>query len=134
MDQAVKKFKLGHYNIFDNQCIIYYSNPFLLFLSLGEQLSNISLGLTDIFVQNLRTVHNLRLSSVQHFTDLPSHESLSSTRRTVHENTAHVFDAELLDDLGRENTRGEGASKDRVELFVETADAHFGEVPVRVDY
>ena len=39
---------------------------------------------------------------------------------------------QLLHDLGREDARGEGSPEDGVELVVQAADAHLGEVPVRV--
>ena len=41
---------------------------------------------------------------------------------------------ELRHDLGRENTRGESSPENGRELFVQTANAHLVEVPVRVDY
>ena len=40
---------------------------------------------------------------------------------------------ELRHDLGRENTRGESSPENGRELFVQTANAHLVEVPVRVD-
>ena len=41
--------------------------------------------------------------------------------------------AELVHDLGRENSGGERSSEDGVELGVQSPDAHLGEVPVGVD-
>ena len=44
-----------------------------------------------------------------------------------------MFASQLLHDLRREHPGREGSPEDGVELFVETADAHLAEVPVRVD-
>jgi hypothetical protein len=62
-----------------------------LFLSVGEQFADILLRGADILVQNLRTVHNLRLASVQHFTDLSGHKRLSGTRWTKEEDTLALY-------------------------------------------
>ena len=48
--------------------------------------------------------------------------------------TFNVFASQLLHDLWREDARGEGPSEDGVELVVQAADPHLGEVPVRVYY
>ena len=48
-------------------------------------------------------------------------------------NTFDVVASQLLHDFRRKHSGGEGSSEDRVELLIQTADAHLGEVPVRID-
>ena len=60
---------------------------FYLFLSIREEFSNILFGCTDIFVQNLGTVDNLRLARIQHLSNLPGHESFACTRRSEQQYT-----------------------------------------------
>lgn len=54
-----------------------------LLLSIGKKLSNVLLGGADILVQDLRTVNNLWLSRIEHFTNLPCNQSFSGSRRAV---------------------------------------------------
>ena len=48
-------------------------------------------------------------------------------------NTFDVVASQLLHDFRRKHSGGEGSSEDRVELLIQTTDAHLGEVPVRID-
>ena len=45
--------------------------------------------------------------------------------------TLDVLDTELLDEAGREDTRGERSSEDRRELGVESSDTHVLELEIR---
>ena len=44
-----------------------------------------------------------------------------------------MFAPELINEFGWEDARGESASKDGVELTIQSADAHFVKVPIGID-
>ena len=64
---------------------------------------------------------------------LPGHQRLSRSGRTVEENASTMFHAQLINDFRRKDTRCKGTTEDRVELRVQTADAHRFEIEVRVN-
>lgn len=100
----------------------------LLLLRVFEQRADIRFGLAHVLVQDLGTVHHLRLVRVQRLPDLPRDQRLSAARRAVQQHAAHVLDAHLAQHLRREHARGERAAEDVGELLVQTADAHRLEV------
>ena len=58
-----------------------------LLLGVREQLSNILFRSTDILVQNLRAINNLRLPCIEHLADLSCHQGLTRPRRTMKQDT-----------------------------------------------
>ena len=100
----------------------------LLLLGVLEQRADVRLRLAHVFIQDLRTVHHLRLVRVQRLPDLPRDQRLPAARRAVQQHAAHVLDAHLAQHLGREHARCERAAEDVCELLVQAADAHRLEV------
>ena len=52
--------------------------------------------LTNEFVEDLRSVHDLRLLPVQHFANLAGDQGFAGARRPKQEHALHVADAEPL--------------------------------------
>ena len=95
----------------------------MLCLSWREQVSDFLFRASHEFVEDLRSVYNLRLFAVESFCDLPSNESFACARRTVKQHAFAVLDAVLLNYLLRIAARVESASKDLGELLIKTSDA-----------
>ncbi len=76
-------------------CIFLFldSYPLLFFLGISKQLSDVGLWLAHIFVQNLWPVDHLRLSGIQHLTNLARHQGFTTTRRPKQQDPLHVFTA-----------------------------------------
>lgn len=55
------------------------AHSFFLLLRVGKETSDVGFRFADVLVQDLGTVDNLRLSGVQHFSDLTSHQSLAGS-------------------------------------------------------
>jgi hypothetical protein len=58
-----------------------------LFLRVCKQFSDVLLTLADKLVEDLWTIHDFRLPSIEHAADLPSHQGLSGTGRSEQEYT-----------------------------------------------
>lgn len=58
-----------------------------LLLCICKEFPNILFRRTDKFIQNFRAIDDLRLLRVEHFPDLPSHESLASAGWTKENDT-----------------------------------------------
>lgn len=58
-----------------------------LLLGVREQLSDVLFRSTDILVQNLRAINNLRLPGIEHLADLSCHQGLTRPRRTMKQDT-----------------------------------------------
>eukprot|EP00906_Rhabdomonas_costata_P037239 RCo052359 len=99
-------------------------------LRIFEEVPNVLLGLADVLVQDLRSIHNLWLFALQHLSDLPCHQSLPRAGRSVQQDTFDMFQAHLSDDRGGKEPRREGPAEDRRELLVEPTDAELLEVKV----
>ena len=100
----------------------------LLLLRVLEQRADVRFRLAHVLVQDLRTVHHLRLVRVQRLADLSRDQRLAAAGRAVQQHTTHVLDAHLAKHLGREHTRRERAAEYVRELLVQAADAHGLEV------
>mmetsp|Transcript_17184 Transcript_17184/g.31188 ORF Transcript_17184/g.31188 Transcript_17184/m.31188 type:complete len:231 (-) Transcript_17184:632-1324(-) len=105
----------------------------LLGLRLREEVADVLLALAHVFAHDLRAAHHLGFARVQHLPNLARDEGLAATRRSIQQHTAHVVDAHLLNDVTREDARGERTTEDLIELVVQATDAHFGEVEVLVE-
>ena len=58
-----------------------------LLLRVCKQLPDILLTLPNKFVQDFRSIDNLWLSRIEHLSNLPRHEGLSSTGRAKQQDT-----------------------------------------------
>jgi len=67
------------------------TNPFLFLFSVSKQFADVCLRLPHVLVEDLRAVDDLRFPGVQHLSDLTSHQCLSSSRRTVQQDSTTVL-------------------------------------------
>ena len=106
---------------------------FLLLLGILEQGTDVGFGFAHILIQNLGTVHDLRLVRVQRLTDLTGDQGLTAAGRTVEQHTTDVLDAHLAEHLRREHTGGERTTEDVGELLIQTTNAHRLEVEAALE-
>jgi hypothetical protein len=104
-----------------------------LFLGISKESPNVGLRFTNVFVENLWTIDDFWLTSIQHVADLPSHQGLACSWRSVQKNTFDVLQAQLLNDLGWKYSRGKGSTEDGVEFVVQATNSHLLKIPVRID-
>jgi hypothetical protein len=104
-----------------------------LFFSISKESPNVGLRFTNIFVKDLWTVDDFWLSSIQHVADLPGHQGLACSWRSVQQNTFDVLQAKLLNDLRWKYSRGKGSSEDCVKFVVQATNSHLLEIPVGID-
>lgn len=69
------------------------SHPLLLLFGLGEQFADVSLGLSDVLVEDLRAVDDLWFTGIEHLADLPGHECFTTARRPKEQDALHVLAA-----------------------------------------
>lgn len=101
------------------------------FFRIREELSDILFRGTDILVEYFGSIDDLRLSCIEHLTNLPRQKSFSRSRGTVEQNTFDVLDTELLNKSWGEDTRGEGATEDGAEFRVKASNTHILKLEIR---
>ena len=104
-----------------------------LLLGVRKELSDVLFRLTDILVQNLRTVDDLWFSSIKHFADLSCNQGFTSTGRSVEQKTFDVLDTKLFYQSGREDAGRESSTEDGTKLRIKTTDSHVLELESGLD-
>ncbi|KAI6768715.1 hypothetical protein HG531_010904 [Fusarium graminearum] len=115
----------------DNMQTTLISLLLVLFFCVGEQLSDVLLRLTNILVENLRSVDDFGWVGVQHFTNLSGNQRFSGTWRAVQQQSLDVSNTHLGDQARRENTRCKCTTENGSELIIQTTDTHILELEVR---
>lgn len=69
------------------------THPLLFVLCVCKQLPDVGLGLSDIFVEDLGAVDDLRLPGLQHLANLSSHQGFAAARGSVQQDALHVLAA-----------------------------------------
>lgn len=68
-------------------------HPLLLVLCVRKQLPDVGLGLADVLVENLGAVDDLWLPGFEHLSNLSRHQGFTAARRSVQQDSLHVFAA-----------------------------------------
>ena len=76
---------------------ITYTSFFLFCIS--KQFANVRLRLADVFVQDLWTIDDLWLPSIQHLANLSSHQSFTGARRAKQQDSAAVLHSFTLNTM-----------------------------------
>ena len=66
-------------------------------------------------------------------TYLPGHQGFTRPRGSIQQNTLDMFTTQLLNDLRRKDSGGKSSPKNGIELVIQTANAHLGKIPIRID-
>lgn len=66
-------------------------HPLLLLLCISEQFADVGLRLAHVFVQDLGSIDDLWLPGVQHLSDLPGHQCLTTAWGAEQQDALHVF-------------------------------------------
>ena len=80
-------------------------HPLLFILSVGEQLPDVGLRLSDVLVEDLGTVDDLRLSGFEHFANLSSHQGFTAAWGSEQQDPLHVLTAWSHTERERERER-----------------------------
>lgn len=74
-------------------CNVSSPHPLLFVLCVCEQLPDVGLGLSNILVENLGPVDDLRLPGLEHLADLSSHQGFAAAWGSEQEDSLHMLTA-----------------------------------------
>lgn len=74
-------------------CNVSSAHPLLFVLCVCEQLPDVGLGLSNILVENLGPVDDLRLPGLEHLADLSSHQGFAAAWGSEQEDSLHMLTA-----------------------------------------
>ena len=74
-------------------CNVFFPHPLLFVLCVCEQLPDVGLRLSNILVENLRPVDDLRLPGLEHLANLSSHQGFAAAWGSEQEDSLHMLTA-----------------------------------------